>query len=304
MTVATSVSSASAPRSRMASARMRHDLVAVDDRARRVDREAPVGVAVVARCRRRRRARRRPRCSCSGWVEPQPSLMLQPSGSAPMTTTSAPAARSAAGATSLAAPLAQSTTTCRPSSRCGSAASSARRSARRRRRAAGSRPTSPPVGRCQSSPQPRLDGVLELVGELEAAAGEELDAVVGHRVVRRREHDAEVGADVGGEEGDGRRRQHAGVEDVDARDGQPGDTAAARNSPEPGGRGRRPRRGGARRTAPTSPSTCAAATERSSASSAVTSRLASPRTPSVPNSRPRGVLRSRGAAVATRAAPR
>src|SRR5690606_19389462 len=37
---------------------------------------------------------------------------------------------------------------------------------------------------------------------------------------------------------------------------------------------------------PASPSTCAAATARSTATSAVSSRLATPRTPSVPNSRP------------------
>ena len=57
--------------------------------------------------------------SDSRWVDPQPSLMLRPSGSAPITITSAPAARSAAGETTLAAPLAQSTTTFSPSSRCG-----------------------------------------------------------------------------------------------------------------------------------------------------------------------------------------
>ncbi len=63
--------------------------------------------------------------------------------------------------------------------------------------------------------QPALDGVLELVGQLVAAAGEELQPVVGHRVVAGRDHRAEVGAQVGREERDGRRRQHADVEHVD-----------------------------------------------------------------------------------------
>ena len=45
------------------------------------------------------------------WVEPQPWLMLIPSGSEWIAVTSAPARWSAAGATADAAPLAQSTTT-------------------------------------------------------------------------------------------------------------------------------------------------------------------------------------------------
>ena len=47
MTVATTVSSASRPRSRMRQREHGQDLVAVDDRAVGVDRQAPVGVAVV-----------------------------------------------------------------------------------------------------------------------------------------------------------------------------------------------------------------------------------------------------------------
>src|SRR5690606_9516330 len=66
----------------------------------------------------------------------------------------------------------------------------------------------------------------------------------------------------------------------------PATTAASRNSPE--ARGSRPTTadGWWPPKAPLSPSTWAAATERSSASSAVSSSLARPRTPSVPNSRP------------------
>src|SRR4051812_27270239 len=67
---------------------------------------------------------------------------------------------------------------------------------------------------------------------------------------------------------------------------RPATTAAARNSPE--ARGSRPTiaRGRCPAKTPTSPSTWAAATARSRASSAVTSRFAVPRTPSVPKSRP------------------
>lgn len=50
----------------------------------------------------------------------------------------------------------------------------------------------------------RLDPVLQLVGELVPAAGEELDPVVGHGVVAGGEHHAEVGAERAGEVGDGR----------------------------------------------------------------------------------------------------
>ena len=70
-----------------------HDLVAVDEVAALVDREHAVGVAVEREPERPRRARRLPRCSRSGCVEPQPSLMLRPSGRACSTSPSAPSAR-------------------------------------------------------------------------------------------------------------------------------------------------------------------------------------------------------------------
>ena len=65
-----------------------------------------------------------------------------------------------------------------------------------------------------------LDALLDDVGQLDAAAREDLDAVVGRRVVRRRDHDAEVGVDVGDEERRGRGRQNARVEHVDAGGGE------------------------------------------------------------------------------------
>ena len=94
-----------------------------------------------------------------------------------------------------------------------------------------------------------LDRVLDVVGQLVAALGEELDPVVRHGVVRRREHDAEVGAGVGDQPGDGRRRQHAGVVDVDPGAGQAGDDGRGRGTPQrPAGHARRRRAAGARRT--------------------------------------------------------
>src|ERR687896_1615758 len=74
----------------------------------------------------------------------------------------------------------------------------------------------------------------------------------------------------------------------------PATTAASRNSPEARGSRPttaigRPRPATLSEKAPTSPSTRAAATDRPSASGAVRSRLATPRTPSVPKRRPNDV---------------
>ncbi len=66
----------------------------------------------------------------------------------------------------------------------------------------------------------RLDPVLQLVGELVAAAREELDAVVGHRVVAGGEHHADVRAERPGEVRDGGRRQHAHPQHVHPGAGQ------------------------------------------------------------------------------------
>ncbi len=68
-----------------------------------------------------------------------------------------------------------------------------------------------------------FDAVLGGVVELVAARAEDLDAVVGHRVVRRRDHHAELGVVGVGQIGDGGRRQHADPQRVDALAGQPGD---------------------------------------------------------------------------------
>src|SRR5688500_16875542 len=68
--------------------------------------------------------------------------------------------------------------------------------------------------------QPRFDGVLEGVVQLVAAARKELDAVVGHRVVTGRQHDAEICVAVLGEERNSRSWQHPEPYHVDAGAGQ------------------------------------------------------------------------------------
>ncbi len=67
-----------------------------------------------------------------------------------------------------------------------------------------------------------LDPVLDDVGELHAAAREELDAVVWRGVVRRGDHHPEVGGEVPDEERERRGREHAGVEHVHPGAREPG----------------------------------------------------------------------------------
>ena len=197
--------------------------------------------------------------------------MLRPSGWAWIAVTSAPASRSACGPASEAAPSAQSMTTRRPASGWSMVRT---RWATYSSTAVGwavTRPTPAPVGRCHVLPHPLLDGRLDGVVELVPAAGQELDAVVGHRVVRGGQHDAEVGAEAVGEVGDARGRQHAEQQHVDPGRGQPGDDRGLEELPGDAGvatdhgqrpvarrtrrgrraRGRRPRtgRGPARRSA-------------------------------------------------------
>lgn len=98
-----------------------------------------------------------------------------------------------------------------------------------------------------------LDAVLQLVGELVAAAGEELDAVVGHGVVAGGQHHAEVGAERAGEVGHRGRRQDA------TRSTSTPALASPRPPRPPGtprrhvGPGRPPRSPGARRRCPPRP---------------------------------------------------
>src|SRR5271165_3829364 len=67
--------------------------------------------------------------------------------------------------------------------------------------------------------QPRLNLVLDRIGQLYAAAGEELDPVVWRRVMARREHDAELRAHRCGQVGDGGSRHNAEPDHIDAAGG-------------------------------------------------------------------------------------
>ena len=130
-----------------------------------------------------------------------------------------------------------------------------------------------------------LDRGLDGVGQLVPAPAEQLDAVVGHRVVARRDHDAEVGV---------RRRAvrnaSAGVGTTPTRSTsapalvRPATTAASSISPL--ARGSRPTTATGREVPSRSARTPAAARATERASSGVRSALARPRTPSVPKRRP------------------
>ena len=161
------------------------------------------------------------RLSGPRWVDPTPSLMLRPSGSAPMTVTSAPAslktcgreaARRAVGAVEHDLQAVQAV---------------------RERAEQVDDVAVLGVGEALDAPDLAadraerllaelfLDGVFHGVRELLAAAGEELDAVVRGGVVRGGDHHAEVGVQVGHQVGRGRGRKHAGVVDVDPGAGEP-----------------------------------------------------------------------------------
>ena len=195
MTVATTASPRSSLRSCEVERGDREDLVAVDELALFVDRDDPVGVAV-EREARRSPARPGPLAArSSGWVEPQSALMFAPSGDASSTSTVAPSARSAVGATRNAAPFPQSSTTCNPvrwrpsqrrrrarrrsrRARCG-----ARSTRPRRRHRARARAGSPPARASSCSTCISTDS-----GNFRPPAREQLDAVVGERVVAGRDH--------------------------------------------------------------------------------------------------------------------
>ena len=84
------------------------------------------------------------------------------------------------------------------------------------------RPTSAPYRALRLFAQLRLDGVFDVVRELLAAAGEELDAVVRRRVVGGGQHDAEIGVEIGHQVGGRRGGKNTGVIDVDSGAGKPG----------------------------------------------------------------------------------
>ena len=206
--------------------------------------------------------------------------MLSPSGSALIAITSAPAARSACGPTTEAAPFAQSSTTLSPASGgVDGARPGGRRTPRPTRRTASPgrrrrRPGGPTARR--RAPRSRARAASS---SLTPAAGEELDAVVGHRVVGGRDHHAEVGAQGVGQVGDARRRQHAEPEHVDPGRGQAGHDRGSRNCPEI--RVSRPTTASGRCpvNAPRSPAPGPRPHRRSSASSAVSVTVGQPADP-------------------------
>src|SRR5665213_944564 len=71
-----------------------------------------------------------------------------------------------------------------------------------------------------------LDRVFEFVGKLVATTRKELDAVVRHRVVARRQHDSEVGLQVSSQIRNSGRRENAEPQHVDACTGQSGDDSS------------------------------------------------------------------------------
>jgi hypothetical protein len=77
-------------------------------------------------------------------------------------------------------------------------------------------------GTCPRLLEPALDEDLDVVVELVAAPGQELDAVVGHRVVARRDHHAHVGVEESGEEGGTWRGNDTQPVHVDAGGGEAG----------------------------------------------------------------------------------
>ena len=67
-----------------------------------------------------------------------------------------------------------------------------------------------------------LDTVLGVVVKFVTSGAEDLDAVVRHRIMRSRNHDAEIGPVGGGQIRHCRSRQHAHAQHVDALTGKPG----------------------------------------------------------------------------------
>ena len=125
----------------------------------------------------------------------------------------------------------------------------------------------------------QLDLLLGLVGELEAVAAEELDPVVGVGVVRGGDHRREVEAVAADQQRRRRRRQDAAERDLARRPRRGPPRAPPRAS-----RPTRACRGSPARAAPSSPLCRTTARPSASASCAVMSTPARPRTPSVPKS--------------------
>ena len=222
------------------------------------------------------------RASSPGSVEPHLSLMFAPSGASCSALTSAPSPASTRGAMALAAPLAQSTTMCRPSRRRPSRVAAEVRLVELDRTGVGADTAHAVAGRAagravrvgQQRVELALDLALDLDRQLRPQQAEQLDPVVGEGVVRGRDDGA------GRLAGLAPRRPRPGWAARRGRStsapsaARPAEKAAWRSGPER--RVSRPTTNvGAGRTR-------AAARPRASASSGVSSSFATPRTPSVP----------------------
>ena len=160
-----------------------------------VDRQHPVGVAVEGEADVGTDARRPRRWRASGWVEPQPALMLRPSGAAWSTSTWAPEAPQSVGSDGRRRRRWRSRR--RRAARRAAAVErgderrrATRVDARRRARRAPRRPGRRARPRRARASSAASSSLLDVVGQLAPAGGEELDAVVGPRVVRGRDHRA------------------------------------------------------------------------------------------------------------------
>ena len=69
-------------------------------------------------------------------------------------------------------------------------------------------------------PEEAFDFVFHRIGQLRTARGKELDAVVRHRVMRRRQHDSECGIEFGGQERNSRCRENSYAQNVNPGTGQ------------------------------------------------------------------------------------
>ena len=154
------------------------------------------------------------------WVEPQPSLMLRPSGSTAIVSTSAPSRSKIAGAARWVAPLAQSRTTLRP----GEVEREGRLERAQVVLEAAVQLADPADrrGRIRLASEQRLDPRLGVVAELRPLPGEELDAVVAVGVVGGGDDRGEVEPQPLDQDRRRRSRQHAAQQRVAAGGGDPG----------------------------------------------------------------------------------
>ena len=209
----------------------RQDLVAVDDGCLVVDRQAAVGVTVEREADVRLVLEHSPLQALEGRVRPQSSLMFSPSGWGVNRGHLGPRVDERLRTGLVGGPL-QAGSRGRPGSpRAGWSMVRTRWAAYwlTAQEYGVTRPTSPPTGRFHSWPSRRSMALSIDVVELLAASSEELDAVVGHRVVGGGEHHAEVGPRVPvrwATPGGGRTPRRSTSTPADAR---PATTAASRN---------------------------------------------------------------------------